>query len=178
MFAEGSFMQVEPPEDDRARGAQPAHCSRVLVGDEIAVGGRAEGRGSPAGMEKVLDCDRHAMQRPAIAAGAYLHFRLLRFGERAAVRHRQIGVQRRVDRGDAVHHVSGNLDRGEFAVLDQNCDLDEACIVQRIQVHRFASRQGAGLTRRPPRPRRGLDALDRPSSGRMVRRRRSAVSTA
>ena len=110
VFAEGTFVQMEPPEDDRAGNAQSAHRSSVLVGHEIAVGERAEGRGSPTGMEEVFDRDRYAVQRPAVAAGAYLRFRLLRLGGRDLVHHRQIGVQRRVHRGDAVEHVACNLD--------------------------------------------------------------------
>ena len=82
MFTESALVKVKAPEDDGARVAQAHHCGGVAAGGEILVGERAECRWRIFQVKEILDRDRHAVQRSAIATGVELCGRSFRLRHR------------------------------------------------------------------------------------------------
>ena len=82
MLAEGALVKVQPPEDHGAGVAQAHDGGRVAAGGEILVGERPECRRCILQVKEILDRDRHAVQRSAIATGAKFCGRLFRLRHR------------------------------------------------------------------------------------------------
>ncbi len=67
--ADGELVRRELAHDDGARAAQLLHADGVGLGDVVLEDLGMAGRGQARDVDDVLDADRHAMQRPAQAAG-------------------------------------------------------------------------------------------------------------
>jgi hypothetical protein len=75
--------------------------------------------------KEILDRNRDAVQRPAIAARADLGVRLSRLPQRQLGSHRDERVQLRVEAIDSTEHELGQLDSGDTPRTQQRADLGD-----------------------------------------------------
>jgi len=117
---------IDTAEGDRAGRAQPLHLRGVDRGDRLSQGrDRLRGRGARY-VDVLLDRDRDAMQRAE--AGAVRHRPVGRLGGREGLVRQQAddGVERGVDRRDAVQVCLDDLAAADLAVTDHSCEFDRA----------------------------------------------------
>ena len=138
-------------EDDRTRLAQRRHAGRILRRSEPGVGARAMGGRLIAGVDDVLDADRHTVQRSG--------------GSNAVARPGLLEREARIDVGPGRHHRFARFDPGEtcaderlgaqIAVCDEGRSRGggesgwvighwfvSACVVAVAVVRRSTSRRG------------------------------------
>ena len=111
-------MRVAFADDDGARFFQLPHAHGVRRRDVIGEEARPLRRQDARGIDDVLDADRHAVQRAAVAAALDLAFRLGRVLAGLVRAHGDERVELGVQRLDLpqmrVHHLA----RGDLPALD------------------------------------------------------------
>jgi hypothetical protein len=121
--AEGAFGHLQLAQDHRAAGLETGHHRGVLFGHVVTMDGHA-GRGRDAfGLAEILDRDRHAVQRPARAAGSGLGIARGGIRQRPLGRQGGVALELGIEAGDAVEERPGRLHRGELARLQAPRDL-------------------------------------------------------
>ena len=117
--AMGEFMGRQFAHQHRARRVQARRGRRVFIRHPVGARLGMSGRADAFGVVDVLQAERNAVHRAAIAPGG--DFRLRRFGGRQCViaRHQQKRIQLRVQRLDPPKQRFRQLDRRQILGLDR-----------------------------------------------------------
>ena len=129
--SERTLAQDELAEDDRTRSFQPRDDGRVEVRHEVGKDLRARHGANAARIAKVLHPDRHAVQRPAVPAGADFGVCAPGARDRLFGHDRDVALQPPVHRGDPVEHLLRQIRRQDFPRRDPPGDVRKARVVQR-----------------------------------------------
>ena len=106
--AERELVQVGLADEHRAGRAQPRRDDRRRRRDVPAPHARRRGGRRPAKIDQILERDRHAVQRAAVAAGGNLLIGGARLRARLVGQHGDEGVDRRIALGDAREAAFGD----------------------------------------------------------------------
>jgi hypothetical protein len=117
--ADREFMGRELAENNGAGAAQPRHADRVGSGDIVGEDLGMARRRQPGDIDDILDADRHAVQRPARAAGHDLGLGRPRRGGRRVAIEPDKRMQPRIEALDAVEERHRQLDRRQLARPDR-----------------------------------------------------------
>ena len=120
--AHRELVHVGLAEQHRARRPPPLDHGRVVWRDEVAEHARPAGREDAVGAEDVLVRDRHAGQRPALAARK-ARIGLARIRERALGGDGHEGVQTRAEPLDTREQVTRDLDARKAARRETGRDF-------------------------------------------------------
>ena len=112
--AVGELVQVGLADQHRARALQALDRGRVEVGHPVREQRRAVGGGDASGRVQVLDRDRDAVQGPEMVAGHDRRLGGVGGGAGALRRHRDEGVQLRLQPLDPGKRRLGHLDRRQL----------------------------------------------------------------
>ncbi|MPM00193.1 hypothetical protein SDC9_46416 [bioreactor metagenome] len=145
----GALGHAELAQDHRPGLFKPRGDGGIAPGRIVAQQGKPGRCGGEIGLIQVLEREGHAMQRPAVEPLRPFLGGDPRRLERMRAGQREIGIQRRIDRVDAVKHRLGHLERAGRARGDQRPRLEQR------KIGNFARRQVDG---------QGICGHDRPSS--------------
>lgn len=126
----GALGQLYLAEHNGARVLEPTHDRCVFTGTKIAMKNGAGCRRDALGPEKILQRNRHAMQRAAIPAMCDFGVRGFRLGNSRLCHHVNVATEFTIQGVDTVELRARHVQRGDVARLKTCGELCELEIVQ------------------------------------------------
>ena len=115
----GELVRGELAEEDATRVIQPRDGGRVVAGNGIGADAGLAGGADAGGGEDVLQRERNAVQRAAVAAGRDLRLGRLRLADGVVGGDQEVGVQLRIERRRASEQGLRQVDGREVAARDK-----------------------------------------------------------
>jgi hypothetical protein len=154
MIRVGAFGELQLSQQHGTGLLQAAH-DRCILARAMPPADRHPCSGRPSlGPAQVLHCDRHTVQRPAIAARNDFVFCRSRLVHRIFSQHHDVGIQRRIQTGDAIQLRARHVNRRDVARSQGNAECPEVDVVQirRWNSHCMPPKSPPPAQSRQPRP--------------------------